>query len=217
MHKVEIGPATLFRGDCIKIIPMIKADAVVTDPPYGINYHHRGNKKSKVRINTMRIIGDDQPFDPRPLLRFKKVLMFGADHYAPRLPEKKGEWLVWDKSCGTGPNDLFRDAEFIWMSGKSARLIFRHVWKGMIREGEEASSRMERLHVSQKPVALMMWCISQLRVRVGATILDPYMGSGTTGIAALRTGRRFVGIEKDPGIFQTAVDRIRAEWQAMMN
>ena len=97
------------------------------------------------------------------------------------------------------------------MSARNARRVYRHQWKGRLREG----SAEKRLHVSEKPVALMAWIIETVRVRVGATVLDPYMGSGSTGIAALRSGRRFIGIEIDPGHFETARARLEREWQAL--
>jgi len=75
-------------------------------------------------------------------------------------------------------------------------------------DGNGNTSRQGRLHVSQKPVELMQWLIETVRVRVGRTVLDPYMGSGSTGVACLRTGRKFIGIEIDPGHFETARARL---------
>lgn len=67
------------------------------------------------------------------------------------------------------------------------------------------------IHPTQKPVELMAWCMEQAKVPEGALVLDSYMGSGTTGIACIRTGRRFVGIEKDPTHYATALKRITDE------
>ena len=84
-----------------------------------------------------------------------------------------------------------------------------HLWDGFKRQSEIG----EHHHPTQKPVALMAWCLDIAKVPEGATVLDPYMGSGTTGIACIRTGRKFIGIEKDPKHFQTAVERIDRELQ----
>ena len=138
------------------------------------------------------------------------VLLFGANHYCQRIPSE-GQWLVWDKSCGHGPANSFVDAEFMWMNRRNPRCIYRHVWMGCMRAGEGGSANMRRNHPSQKPVELMMWCLDTARVRIGAVVLDPYMGTGTTGVACIRTGRRFIGIEIDAGHFATARARIEKE------
>lgn len=220
----DCGRVTLYLGDCLEILPSIKkqVDAVVSDPPYGIGFQHGGGGNpgkglcgSTVGMmkntKTCKIYGDDKPFDPTPWTAFEKCLLFGADHFRERLPLNKGDFIAWDKRCGCGPNNSFRDVEFIWSSVKTPRNIVRHVWMGAIRAGEASSSRETRFHVSQKPVEVMFWCIETLRVKVGSTILDPFMGSGTTGVACIRTGRRFIGIEIDEGHFGIAKARIQAE------
>jgi site-specific DNA-methyltransferase (adenine-specific) len=199
--------ATLYNADCLDVLP-IEADAVVTDPPYGIAFKHSGraNLGNKSREDT--IIGDDKPFDPAPWLDYPIVVMWGADHYAHRLPE--GRWLVWDKLGGRDAfGDSFSDAEVAWANRKGAMRIHRRMWKGTLREGIDRAEK--RHHVSQKPVELMAWCLEQLSVPIGATVLDPFMGSGSTGIACLRTGRNFIGIERDAAHYATACGRIAHE------
>jgi site-specific DNA-methyltransferase (adenine-specific)/modification methylase len=215
MRHETFPDAELYLGDNREIMPTLKnIDALISDPPYGINFQYRGGGGGmKAVSHTDKIIGDDKPFDPTPLLGYPKVVLFGVDHYCQHIPEYAGSWITWDKSVGCGPNALFSDAEYIWSSVKTARNIYRHMWMGLIRQGEEASSKQKRVHVSQKPVALMQWLIEVARVKVGATILDPYMGSGSTGVAALRTGRKFVGIEIDPGHFDTACRRIASVYK----
>lgn len=218
-EKVKIGNATLYLGDCREILPTLeKMDAIVSDPPYGIGFQYSGGGGLAPSC-TDKIIGDDQAFEPQFLfdaLPKKRnggvgnILLFGANHYAKCLPDG-GEWMVWDKIPRCGAKDSFRDAEFMWSSVKTPRTIFRHQWKGLIREGEEASAKQKRVHVSQKPVALMMWCIDSLIVPLGGTVCDPFMGSGSTGVAALRSGRQFIGIEIDQKNFDTACERITKE------
>ena len=210
MTLVVIGNATLYCGDCLDILPILDKgaiDAVVTDPPYGIGYAHGGGKSALV--NRKPIVGDDRPFDPAPWFCFPKLLLWGADCFKTRLPEG-GTMLCWDKSCGAGPADVFLDAEYAWMSVRNARCIYRHLWKGLLRAGEGASSRAKRLHPSQKPVELMRWCLEPLRVGIGKVVLDPYMGVGSTGVACVTSGRKFIGIEIDPEYFEMACRRIEA-------
>ena len=78
----------------------------------------------------------------------------------------------------------------------------------MLKDSEKDEKRQ---HPTQKPVAVMSWCLEKAKVPIGATVLDPYMGSGTTGIAAIRRGCNFVGVEKDPRYYAIAVRRIEAE------
>jgi site-specific DNA-methyltransferase (adenine-specific)/modification methylase len=133
MQPTIIGNATLYLGDCLEILPSIRkqVDAVVSDPPYGIGYVHGGGGKGLwPRENIRPIIGDDKPFDPVPWLDFKKVVLFGVNHYAQQMPAS-GSWFCWDKSVGIGPHDSFVDAEFGWCSLKVRRNVFRHLWKGV--------------------------------------------------------------------------------------
>ena len=182
--------------------------AIVTDPPYGINYQHSGGGHGRHhRTNLQPIQGDADPFDPAPLLTFKEVICWGANHYAKRLPES-GRWLVWNKLAGMEQYDSFSDCEIAWHSEHGPERLFSVRWKGICRTEEEKAN--VKTHPSQKPVALMKWCIQQLKGS-GQTILDPYMGSGTTGIACIRTGRKFIGIEICREYFEIACERIRRE------
>lgn len=214
---------TLYCGDCLEIMPLLRGvDAIVSDPPYGIGFSYNGGGQSvqvsrkHCRNANKPIIGDAAPFDPKPILdqfysntrkQNVPIALFGADNYAQRLPV--GAWYTWDKSCGRGPASCFIDSEIIWSNRKNARRIFRFLWLGVLREGEGASSKEVKLHVSQKPVELMAWIIETIRIGINKTVLDPYMGSGSTGVACLRTGRKFIGIEIDPEHAATAAERIR--------
>jgi site-specific DNA-methyltransferase (adenine-specific) len=127
--------------------------------------------------------------------------------------------LAWDKSVGIGPADSFADAEFAWTKMKVKRNVFRHLWKGInawwAEEDSDKPGTFDRKHTSQKPLALMRWCIELQRPRPGAVIIDPYMGSGSTGVAAISLGCRFVGCEVDPDHFKVACDRLKRAQQRM--
>jgi site-specific DNA-methyltransferase (adenine-specific) len=204
---------TLVHADCLTVLHRIpRASAILTDPPYGIG-HRKGMSgavvkgRQSLRRNTDRIIGDDRPFDPSPWLGFPEVLMWGADHYCTRLPAS-GRMLAWDKTRGGyGPKDSFSDVEFAWYCRKGAARIFHYLWKGVCQDGEK---RQKRLHSAQKPIALMLWCLGFITDPT-LRVVDPYMGSGSTGVAAIRAGRRFLGIEKDREIFERALVRIETE------
>jgi site-specific DNA-methyltransferase (adenine-specific) len=209
-EPVIIGNAKLYLGDCLDILPGLpKVDAVITDPPYGIGYSHNGNDRSGIgkgrwatKFNDIAIHGDDEPFDPGHLLGFDAVILFGGNHFASKLPDSKS-WLVWDKRATSKHTNDFSDCEMAWTNlGKVARM-FRHQWDGMMKASEQGISRS---HPTQKPVALMRWCIEQ--AGHPQTILDPYMGSGTTGVACMQMGRAFIGIEKEPKYFDIACKRI---------
>ncbi len=218
MTRVEhIGDATLYLGDCLDILPTLdRAHALISDPPYGISTNtdrsHRCARLSKGAMPTdwaphKAVHGDDQPFDPAALLDFKQVVLWGANHYCDKLPGAP-HWLVWDKREGTTPDDN-ADCELAWTNVRGPARMFRHLWRGLCRRGEEniASGRQAwRLHPTQKPVALMTWCIQQ--VGTPAVVIDPYMGSGSTGVAAARMGLQFIGVEIDADYFEVCCERI---------
>lgn len=201
----------LFCGDCLEIMPTIgRVDAVVTDPPYGIGENDKKIKSRQRKAGGNSAALADQrdygafSWDSEPASAeiinlcqeiAKSCIIWGGNYFA--LPPSSC-WLVWDKLNGS--ND-FADCELAWTNLKKAVRIKRHMWNGMIREGNE-----ERFHPTQKPTALMEWCLSFLPDAV--TILDPFMGSGTTGVACVNTGRNFIGIEKDPRYFEIAKERI---------
>lgn len=196
---------TLHLGDCLELLPTLTGiDAVITDPPYGMGKHNRFGNRDKAAAATAYkpIIGDDQDFDPAPFLDFPVVVLFGANWYAPRLPASGG-WIVWDKKDG-GKSDDFSDGEMAWVKGSNTMRIIHHKWRGMIRASEQNEPR---LHSTQKPVWVMKWIINNY-TRPGDTILDPFAGSFTTGVACVQTGRNFIGIEIDPHYFEIGKRRI---------
>lgn len=205
-RKVQIGDCTLYEGDCLEVMPTLgKVDAVVTDPPYGIGESQKKNLSRHKLSDCTVYAGAD--FDHRPAppeaiddLRniSKQQIIFGGNYF--HLPPSKC-WLVWDKQNGS--ND-FADCELAWTNlNRAVRRIYWQ-WSGMIRKGEERG--VKRVHLTQKPVGVMKWCLGF--IPDAETILDPFMGSGTTGVACARLGRKFIGIELDPDYFDIACERI---------
>ena len=207
----EDGAVRLILGDCLDVLPTLSGiDAVVTDPPYGIGFAHGGGGgclAESTRFAHETIAGDDRPFDPAPWLAFPVVVLWGANHYADKLPPK-ARWLVWDKRDGMASNDQ-ADCEMAWTNATKPARLFSHKWNGMLRDGEE--KKRKRQHPMQKPVRLMVWTLDQVGIEKGRIVLDPYMGVASTVVACVRTGRRAVGIEIRPGYWEIAVRRVRAE------
>ena len=210
----HIGDATLYLGRCedVDLEWRQRHDLLLTDPPYGVGAPTRNvTKKRGLRPYDKRadpvewspIIGDNKPFDPAPLLGFCSAVLWGANNYANRLPASSC-WLVWDRKVGKAADSDITDCELAWTNGlpfKTVRL-FRHMWAGFQRDSEVGE---RHLHPAQKPIALMEWCLSFFD---NETVVDPYMGSGTVGIAAFRSDRRYIGIERDPAHYETALRRI---------
>lgn len=212
MNKVEIGSATLYHADCIELLDLIVADALISDPPYGINLHKMSSTYRSRFVkadNEYLVHGDDKPFNPTPWLGYEKVILWGGNHYCSRLPDSRN-WIIWDKREGT-TSDNQADCEMAWTNLPGPARLYSQLWRGMCRRGEENMSLQSRVHPTQKPVALMMWCIEQCKLEPGSVIADPYMGSGTTGISAVRLGHKFIGVEYEQRHFDTACKRIEQE------
>lgn len=194
-------------GDCLDLLrklPSGSVDAVVTDPPYGISLNERKRPKHVASLNHLEIFGDDTPFDPAPVLAMSvPTVLWGANNFATRLPDRGG-WLVWDKVTRNGLNVRISEAEIAWTNCITRTQCFRYLWSGAFRDGERGTA----YHPCQKPVALMAWCLEVAGVPQGATILDPFCGSGTTGVACVQTGRNFIGFEIDPAYCEIARRRI---------
>lgn len=214
-RKEQIGNCTLYLGDFHEVLPALTGvDAVVTDPPYGINYRSNHNSSRRGEWakwtrheNLPGIVGDEEPLDPEPILSLGvPTVIFGGNYCADRLPPTRC-WLVWDKRDGIGPNNQ-ADCELAWTNLDNVSRLYRHMWSGLLRAGEENVAKQPKVHPHQKPVALMRWCIAQLPDGC-RTVMDPYMGSGSTGVAAARDGMGFIGIEVDESYFDIACRRIR--------
>ena len=211
---VTIGDATLYLGDCMDILPTLsKVDAVITDPPYGIGESSKkvASRQRKANGNSasmadQRDYGEfDWDIAPPPTelinaIRDKATwcAFFGGNYF--ELPPTSC-WLVWDKL--NGDND-FADCELAWTNWPKAVRKIQWRWNGMIRQGNE-----ERYHPTQKPLGVMKWVIDLCPK--SETIFDPFMGSGTTGVAAMQMGRKFIGIEREQKYFDIACQRIEQD------
>ena len=189
-HRLMCGDATS-KTDVERVMGGEKADAIVTDPPWGISVV----KKKMVGANFgvakkgkyEPVIGDDTIPEIGFLLQIAPMaIIWGGNYFANQLPPS-GSWLVWDKRGNSGIENTFADCEFAWSNIGGPARIHRQLWNGMIREGEHD----KRQHPTQKPVALMEWCLQ----KTTGIIFDPYLGSGSTLIAAERLGRKCVAIE----------------------
>jgi len=192
----------IYHGDCREILPEVQADVVVSDVPYGVNFdtdYRRFTSWFDVpRTNHKPVHGDSEPFDPTPWLEFPEVILWGFNCFCDRLPP--GTLLVWDKRF-KGGQAFLADGEAAWMKGGHGVYIHSETSQGFVR-----SERVQ--HPTQKPIALMQWCISKTK---GNTILDPYMGSGTTLVAAKLEQRKAIGIEIEERYCEIAAKRLAQE------
>jgi site-specific DNA-methyltransferase (adenine-specific) len=203
-HREEAG--VIYCADCLDILPKIPAgaiDLVLTDPPYGIGLDTSYDKfKNSKQYQTIE--GDDVPFDPRPLLQFYScpMILWGGNCFADRLPRHTG-WLAWFKTGRNGAKIRQAEMELAWTNFIARPQAYRLTWIGAYREGETRKV----FHPTQKPIELIRWCIE---LGNGAnTILDPFLGSGTTAVACKELGRKFIGIEIEEKYCHIAVDRLR--------
>jgi hypothetical protein len=191
---------TLYLGDCREIMPTLpKADAVVTDPAYGVNAA-RDRNSEKWGWRDYAEPGWDKERTPPDLVAMAAAagahaVVWGGNYFTDALaPSSK--WLIWDK----GQSDFsLADVEMAWcsFSGAARRLMYPRALA--LQDGKE--------HPTQKPVAVMKWCIERIP-EPARLILDPFMGSGTTGVAAVQLGRLFMGIERVPAFFDVACRRV---------
>ena len=212
MRVETIGDATLYLGDCRDILPTLgKVDAVVTDPPYGIG-EAAGRAKTRGKLAPAIDYGnedwDNEAITPELMAAVRAAghwqIIFGGNYY--ECPPTSC-WLVWDKD--NGAND-FADCELAWTNIPKAVRRIKWTWNGFIRQGEMSRKPGQwdiRNHPTEKPVGVMKWCIGHLP-DPAPVILDPFMGSGTTGVAAVQMGRDFIGIEREPKYFDIACHRI---------
>lgn len=203
VEPVIIGDATLYLGDCREILPTLgKVDAVVTDPPYGIAQAWKGGFSAKhgwakaAQESELRNAWDGQPPTAETmrlvLAAGDQQIIWGGNYF--ELPPSRC-WLVWNK-----PERGFTlaEAELAWTNRDNVVRVF-----------DAPRSEPDRQHPTQKPVALLTWCVQKTR----GTVLDPFMGSGTTGVACAKLGRKFIGIEIEPRYFDIACKRIEEAYR----
>ena len=208
----------IWLGDCKAVRSEFpRAAAIVADPPYGMraNFDSRrfSGGKSKL-INRKKgegradraVPGDDVDFDPSPWLAWPECILWGANHFSQRLPI--GQTLVWLKKKPELYGSFLSDAEIGWRKGGCGVFVFNapdHLSRRLAECKASGLAGRTTAHPTQKPVALMQWCIGRVKAQ---TILDPFMGSGTTGVAAIQLGRRFIGVEIDPTYYAIARQRL---------
>lgn len=190
MEKVTIGGATLYLGDCMDILPTLpKVDAVITDPPYGIGIAANPVRQMHEKLNW------DAAAPSKALIDLcvsasDVAVLWGGNYF--QLPPSQC-FFVWDK---VQPQDFsLAMCEQAWTNKKGPAKLYR-----------QSVLSYRKDHPTQKPVELMAWCIEQLGMP--QTVLDPFMGSGTTGVACAQMGRNFIGIEREPKYFDIACKRI---------
>lgn len=189
------NPVVVWEGDCLDLLPRIPSSAsIVSDPPYGIKYDASASSQKGIQ-KFKAIHGDDELFDPSPLLGFRDCILWGVNNYCHAIPPLKGQWYFWDKVTRNDLDVRIAEGEFAWHKLGTKPRAFRHLWSGAYRASEQSD---RSLHPTQKPVALMRWCIQKANVPPGSLVCDPYCGSGTTGVAAALEGRKCILIEKDP-------------------
>ena len=226
MHEriEQIGDATLYLGDCLEILPTLgKVDAVVTDPPYGVNLTAKTTKHNRIKASK---IYADNPDDVLPVVTTAVNL---AMELAPCVLVTPGNRLLqaYPKAASIGtifaPNGAGRDrwgftcnnpilyygsCPYLRRGLGSRPNGFYSAHPGMHITGENATD-----HPCPKPIAWMEWLVARASPRLGETILDPFMGSGTTGVACAKLGRKFIGIEIEPKYFDIACKRIEEAYK----
>ena len=208
LRKEVIGDCTLYLGDCLEVMPTLgEVDAVVTDPPYGIGESQKKNLSRRVVAECTVYVGGDFDHAPASDEQIKAMrgiarhqIFWGGNYF--NLPPARC-WLVWDKQNGSSD---FADCELAWTNMDRAVRRILWQWSGFMRKGEARG--VKRVHLTQKPVEVMEWCLGFLPD--AQTILDPFMGSGTTLVAAKNLGRKAIGIELEERYCEIAAKRIDA-------
>jgi DNA modification methylase len=208
VKKEIIGNAELYLGDCREILPTLpNCDLILTDPPYGIGACSGVGKYGRLKINTKSDPKWDNEIPPQWLIlllleKSSYQIIFGGNYFL--LPPSRN-YLVWDKGAGFKGRD-FAECEFAWCSWDgNAKVLTRDPIANRDYFGKE--------HPTQKPVKVMEWAIG-LSPK-SEMVYDPFMGSGTTGVACANLGKRFVGIEREQKYFDIACRRIE-QAQAQM-
>jgi DNA modification methylase len=205
MRVERIGNATLYLGDSLEILPTLpKADLVIADPPYGVG-ENAARIASRTKLAATIDYGDfdwdkapaDKAHIDATIAAGRHCILWGGNYF--NVPPARG-WLVWDK-LNSGN---FADCELAWTNLPMSVRIYRHMWNGMLRDSEKSTPRV---HPTQKPIALMKWCISHAKVPP-KLVVDPFMGSSPVGIACSDLNIPYIGIEKMDRFFDVACERI---------
>jgi site-specific DNA-methyltransferase (adenine-specific) len=151
---------TLYHGDSREVLPTLPTDAaIVSDPPYGMNWNTDstrftgGARRLADGVKRAPVHGDKEPFDPSPFIAYPACVLFGLNHFAQRVPV--GTWLIWTKKPAARYGSFLSDAEVAWMKGGHGVYLREFQWEGLNRQEERGA----HYHPTQKPVAIMRWCI----------------------------------------------------------
>jgi len=210
----------LLNEDATKVdYSQYQIDAIVSDPPYLINY----DTNHADRFNSDRSKEFGREFGARPAKNWenidneyidfsfifnmgvKKIALFGANNFTNQLPDG-GSWCVWDKRLIKADKILGSQFELIWFFPARRYDFIRYLFAGMV--GAQLEDTKKKVHPTQKPVEVMKEVIIRLKLKDGATILDPFMGSGSTGVACQYLGYKFIGVEKNNNYFKVAKKRL---------
>ena len=191
----------IYCGDCLEYMremPDKCVDLVLTDPPYGIGFSNNPVRQEYKKNDYDETRPDSKHF--KELFRVSNnQIICGGNYY--NLPISRG-WIFWYKHQ---PVDNLADGELIWTSFDRVVKCFDYPYTNVMQGN---GSRTEaRYHPNQKPLALMMWCLEKYS-KEGMTVLDPFMGSGTTCVACKKLGRNYIGIEKEPAYIEIALKRL---------
>ena len=198
---MTIGNAELWHGDCREVLPLLpKSDLILTDPPYGIGASAGTGKYGRLKVEAGRDLAWDNETPPQWLMllmleQADYLVVFGGNYFS--LPPSRN-YLIWDKGAGFKGRD-FAECEFAWCS-----------WDGnakvLTRDPLANRDYEHKVHPTQKPVRVLEWAM--LQAPKSNTVCDPFMGAGTTGVAAHNLDKRFIGIERERQYFDAACERI---------
>lgn len=203
-REEQIGDCRLILADCREVLPTLpKVDAVLTDPPYGIGFAAQPTRYQRANGMKAQTWDDQRPQDvvDQIVAAHERVIIWGGNYFD--LRPTRG-WLIWTK---TGNAPSMADLEMAWTSMDMNSRRFEKSVASASREKDLQNGA----HPSQKPLALMEWCLGF--VPGPGAVLDPFMGSGTTGVACVNLNRAFIGIEREPAYFDIACRRIEEAYR----
>lgn len=211
----DSGEITVYNARCEDVlaaglVPVREVALIHADPPYGVaertDRASKGRSKATAALDFPAVVGDAEPYDPAPLLALgRPTVLWGANHYAPRVPASSS-WLIWDKKAGTTPDDN-ADCEAAWSNLGGPIRMFSHLWRGMLKASERGSVRV---HPTQKPIALCSWVYERAKLQRGDLLFVPYLGSGPDLVAAQAWGLRVIACDVEEWCCRVACARLGA-------
>lgn len=198
-NDMEKTTQEIIQGDCLEVMKGFadkSFDLILTDPPYGIDYDPNWKTWSGEKQDKEKVIGDTHKFDPAPFLeKYENIILFGANNFSDLLP--CGDWIIWDKRCDENKDSMVGNPfEMAWYrhSKVKGEKIYRILHGGVVNADSLHGNNQKRYHPTQKPVELFKRILLDF-TEESDTILDPFLGSGTTLVACKQLNRNGVGIE----------------------